>query len=580
MEGETQDVGGFEPDFTDEDFAEINAIIKLAATSNFEEISEFYESSEDVNYADNARDSGSVEKKMLNEAECASLLEENFSTRDELLDRIRNMALKEGYVTTIKKSKPGCYVIIGCDRGGKYRGTSVPLSEGKRMSGSRLVNCPFQILGKKKVGKPWKVEIKDVSYNHEPSSDMSGHPFCRRFSKEEVLSIKQMTMAGIPPRQILTSLRQSNSNCKAIARTVYNAKAAIKKKVLAGRTMIQALFDELCQGDFTFDIKRDGNGHLTHLFFAHPSSIALTKSYPYVFVMDCTYKTNKYKMPLLDIVGVSSFNGSFYSCFAFMQKEEEGDYVWALERFKTILGPDQQPSVILSDRELALMNAIEVIFSGTTNILCMWHIEKNVLSKCKPKFEREQDWETFLSDWTNLVESPDESCFNEAWQRLQVDYKDKEYVCNYIQNTWLPFKEKFVKAWTGNHLHFGNRVTSRAEGAHAMLKRYLSVSTGNFHEVREKICLAIENQHNEIKTKIASEKLLVIHKFRIPMFKELVTHVSIFALSELLKQYELAASSLLDPCRSQFSNTMGLPCAHFMQNMRGEPLLLSDIHPQ
>ncbi|KAF7140654.1 hypothetical protein RHSIM_Rhsim06G0076500 [Rhododendron simsii] len=387
---------------------------------------------------------------------CASLLEENFSTRDELRDRIRNMALKEGYVTTIKKSKPGCYVIIGCDRGGKYRGTSVPLSEGKRMSGSRLVNCPFQMLGKKKVG----------------------------------------------------------------------------------------------QGDFTFDIKRDGNGHLTHLFFAHPSSIALTKSYSYVFVMDYSYKTNKYKMSLLDIVGVSSFNGSFYSCFAFMQKEEEGGYAWALERFKAILGPDQQPSVILSDRELALMNAIEVVFPGTTNILCVWHIRKNVLSKCKPKFEREQDRETFLSDWTNLVESPDESCFNEAWQHLQVDYKEKEFVRNYIKNTWLPFKEKFVKTWTGNHLHFGNRVTSRAEGAHAMLKRYLTVSTGNFHEVREKICLAIENQHNEIETKIASKKLRVIHKFRIPMFKELITHVSIFALSELLKQYELLTSSLLDPCRS------------------------------
>ncbi|KAG5566141.1 hypothetical protein RHGRI_001916 [Rhododendron griersonianum] len=122
---------------------------------------------------------------MLNDAECVSLLEEIFSTRDELLNRIRNMTLKEGYVTTIKKSKSGCYVIIGCNRGGKYRGTSVPLSEGKRMSGSRLVNCPFQMLRKKKVGKPWKVEIKDVSPNHEPSSDISGHPFCRRFSKEE-----------------------------------------------------------------------------------------------------------------------------------------------------------------------------------------------------------------------------------------------------------------------------------------------------------------------------------------------------------------------------------------------------------
>ncbi|KAI8535282.1 hypothetical protein RHMOL_Rhmol10G0161600 [Rhododendron molle] len=60
MEGETQDVSGFELDFTDEDFAEINAIINLAATSNFEEISEFYESREGVNYVDNARDSSKL----------------------------------------------------------------------------------------------------------------------------------------------------------------------------------------------------------------------------------------------------------------------------------------------------------------------------------------------------------------------------------------------------------------------------------------------------------------------------------------------------------------------------------------
>ena len=52
-------------------------------------------------------------------------------------------------------------------------------------------------------------------------------------------------MAGIPPRQILSSLRQNNTNCKAIVRTMYNDKANITKEVLAGRTMIQALFEEL-----------------------------------------------------------------------------------------------------------------------------------------------------------------------------------------------------------------------------------------------------------------------------------------------------------------------------------------------
>ena len=34
-------------------------------------------------------------------------------------------------------------------------------------------------------------------------------------------------------------------------------------------------------------------------------------------------------------------------------------------------------------------------------------------------------------------------------------------------------KERQVYAWTDQHLHLGMRVTSRAEGAHAYIKRYL-----------------------------------------------------------------------------------------------------------
>jgi hypothetical protein len=55
------------------------------------------------------------------------------------------------------------------------------------------------------------------------------------------------------------------------------------------------------------------------------------------------------------------------------------------------------------------------------------------------------------------------------------------------------------------HTHFGNRVTLRAEGAHALLKKYLQVSIGDLCEVKNKICLAIENQFHEIKAQLYSE---------------------------------------------------------------------------
>ncbi|XP_024156611.1 protein FAR1-RELATED SEQUENCE 5-like [Rosa chinensis] len=299
-----------------------------------------------------------------------SLVEVNFDSREDLLAAVHKIAFMEGYVTVIRRSKPNKCVYIGCDRGGKYRDIRmVPPEKRKRKTASHLISCPFEIVGRRKPEGFWKVDIKDLSHNHEPSKDMSGHPYCRRFSREEILKIKEMSKAGVSPRQIMSSLRQSNPDLQAISKNIYNEKYRIMKENLASRTVIQALLEELGQAGFIYNIEYDQNGRLTHLMFAHPLSISLTKSYTNVFVMDCTYKTNKYKMPLLDIVGVTSFNTSFYSCFVFMQKEEEEDYVWALTMFSRILGVEVYPLVIITDRKLALMNAINIVFPRTANIL-------------------------------------------------------------------------------------------------------------------------------------------------------------------------------------------------------------------
>ena len=110
-------------------------------------------------------------------------------------------------------------------------------------------------------------------------------------------------------------------------------------------------------------------------------------------------------------------------------------------------------------------------------------------------------------------------------------------------------------------------MTSRVEGTHTMIKKYLHVSTVNFSNVIEKICLAIENQYKEITTKLASEKLRFPHKFQDCLFRHLVRNVFVFALRVIYKQYELAGlDSLLTTCKGQFSKIMGLPCAHMMRN--------------
>ena len=81
-----------------------------------------------------------------------------------------------------------------------------------------------------------------------------------------------------------------------------------------------------------------------------------------VFFMDSTYKINRYKLPLLEIVGVTCIGLTFSTAFAYMKAKHEKT-VWALERFKGLFHRhDELPKVIITSKGLALMNAVKIMF--------------------------------------------------------------------------------------------------------------------------------------------------------------------------------------------------------------------------
>ena len=97
-------------------------------------------------------------------------------------------------------------------------------------------------------------------------------------------------------------------------------------------------------------------------------------------------------MPLLHVVGMTAFNTTFSVCFAFLKEEKEDDYGWALQQVHNLFPPDRLPETIVTDRELALMNALRQQFPHSRNLLCAWHINKNVTAKCKSSFTSGEDW--------------------------------------------------------------------------------------------------------------------------------------------------------------------------------------------
>src|SRR4051812_34043268 len=100
--------------------------------------------------------------------------------------------------------------------------------------------------------------------------------------------------------------------------------------------------------------------------------------------MDATYKTDKYRQSLFEIVDMTSTELTFAIAFAYMECDQSESYCWVLDKLKQLfVKKDVCPQVILKDRYLSLMKAVEVVFPTTHNLLCRFHINKNVGSKCK-----------------------------------------------------------------------------------------------------------------------------------------------------------------------------------------------------
>ena len=50
---------------------------------------------------------------------------------------------------------------------------------------------------------------------------------------------------------------------------------------------------------------------------------------------------------------------------------------------RPFLRNDRLLVVIVTNKDLALMNAVKVVFPECKNLLCRFHIDKNVKEKCK-----------------------------------------------------------------------------------------------------------------------------------------------------------------------------------------------------
>ena len=518
-----------------------------------------------------------------------------FETSAEIEVSLHAFAAAQGYALVRQRTTTNLTglhkVWMVCDRN-----TEGASKADQRQAASRGTSCKMSVSFTRRqdpvsLEDYWDFQVIHGSHNHLASLAPSAHPQLRRLALTPAVkkTIVSASAAAVAPRQIMTMIRQGHGETPLQPRDIYNVIDREKAAAFRGKSRLESLANDLTEDNWWWRMDTNDKGQVSHFFFATPTSVELLRDYPEVILMDCTYKTNRFGMPLLVVVGMTPLLTTFYAAFVFLRGEKQQDYAWALARlhelYETAIGRPAGPTTVLTDRDQALSNALAAQWTGTAHILCIWHINKGVLTNCKKYFETNESWDIFFKKWCETWQAGTVEEGLAAWRDLISSYSGRyEPLVTYLETTWMPLKHKFWVSHTSKVFTLGNRATSRVEGAHAGLKAWLNSSQGDLKKVKECTELLLAAQQEKLKGLLATGAVRTPHCVQIEFFQGLIGHVTPAALELMLPQLRLARKSRAEdqkPCTKVFTTTMGLPCSHTMRDRlaSSELLLLGDLHP-
>ncbi|KAH1228461.1 hypothetical protein GmHk_10G028440 [Glycine max] len=218
--------------------------------------------------------------------------EPSVSTHEDILECACIVAYDIGFVATIMRRGKTSFVLIGSERSEKYRAYKKNLVQ--TVNGSMKKSMVKLVLG----GEGWMMNLICETHNHALAKSFFGHLYAGRLTKNEKIIIGNMTKSMVKSKNIFLALKEHDAN-----------KCTIMKQ------------EE--------DVVRD-------IFWTHSDALELSNSCNLVFLIDNTYKTNRYRLHLLDIIGMTPIGMTFLAAFAYLEGEHIKNVVQALEQFRGI----------------------------------------------------------------------------------------------------------------------------------------------------------------------------------------------------------------------------------------------------
>jgi hypothetical protein len=165
--------------------------------------------------------------------------------------------------------------------------------------------------------------------------------------------------------------------------SVYNAQTKAKSELFGQPSSdaqnLATMFERLEQtySGLKYYIDRDqSNSQLKNFLLITPDMFLRYQAFGQCVLVDTTFGTNRFRMPLLVILGVDNENRNCLFGLALLEDEKEETFNKIFGKFNSLMG--HVPEVIISDQGASLIKSIAKEFPSSQHFLCNWHIQQNL----------------------------------------------------------------------------------------------------------------------------------------------------------------------------------------------------------
>ena len=215
-------------------------------------------------------------------------------------------AEKFNMVLVIKRSWPSNEkrlgsLLLACEKYGVFQKRRKDQSESstpiqRKRSITKLTNCPFSLEGREFARGQWAMSVICGTHNHDHPEILLSHAYRGRVKGEQMEMVKLLSSHGTPPKPILSIMHgKEKGKCVTSRKQLYNAKAKLKMEAMGERSLTQDMLFQLTEKNYFWCARKKpgATDQIGDLFLSHEGSRHLLKLFPYVVIIDSTYKTNQ-----------------------------------------------------------------------------------------------------------------------------------------------------------------------------------------------------------------------------------------------------------------------------------------------